>query len=289
MPVPALDLLPDLPITPSDEAWRALSAAEQARFVEQVISALQREEAWMSEGTPHFRAKVNAVTTLGDHFARAGRQVYLACELPVLYPGERPFAPDLLAVVDVPVPGDEDLRTCWSVTTEGRGLDLILEVHYAGDKQKDLVTNVARYARLGVPEYFVYDRMAQRLYGYRLGQGRQYQSIPPRRGTLSSWVLGLDLGILDNRLRFFANEALIPESRELLARLEHLMDERERDIAAEVALRQELEQRLAAETEARGQIERRLVEAEARANTEAAARAALEAELATLRARLTQG
>ena len=78
-------------------------------------------------------------------------------------------------------------------------------------------------------------------------------------------MLGLDLGILDNRLRFFADQALIPESRDLRARLEGLMDQR----AARLA---EVEQQVALETAAREEAERRLAEALA--------------ELAALRAKL---
>ncbi len=44
------------------------------------------------------------------------------------------------------------------MVAEGRGPDFILEVLHLGDRKKDLVKNVERYARLGVEEYFVYDR-----------------------------------------------------------------------------------------------------------------------------------
>lgn len=253
MPVPALTPTSDLPVTPSAEAWLAMPRQARDRHIELVTAAMQREEAYLSEGRPHFRAKVGAVTTLGEHFERIGKHVYLACELPVLYPGEAPFAPDLMAVLDVEDPGDEDTRMGWVVAEEGRGLDLVLEVHYSGNKEKDLITNVARYARLGIPEYFVYDRWSQKLYGFRLQSGR-YLSIPDRRGQLRSLVLGLNLGILDNRLRFFADEALIPETRELLARLDGLMDQRALRIA-------EMEQQVALETAAREAAERRLAEA----------------------------
>lgn len=253
MPLPIPEPEEALPITPSAEQWLAMPRQARDRHIELVTAAMQREEAYLSEGRPHFRAKVGAVTTLGEHFERIGKQVTLACELPVLYPGEAPFAPDLMAVLDVEDPGDEDTRMGWVVAEEGRGLDLVLEVHYSGNKEKDLITNVARYARLGIPEYFVYDRWSQKLYGFRLQSGR-YLSIPDRRGQLRSLVLGLNLGILDNRLRFFSDEALIPETRELLARLDGLMDQRALRIA-------EMEQQIALETAAREAAERRFAEA----------------------------
>ena len=292
MPLPAPVLSPEIPITPSAEDWAALSPRAQEQHLERVIAALQAQAEAMSEGRPHFRAKVSAATTLGDHFDRVGKQIYLACGLPVLYPPEPAFSPDLMAVLDVPDPGDADTRMGWVVEREGRGLDLALEIHYSGDKEKDLVTNVARYARLGIPEYFVYDRFAQRLYGYRLGSGRQYQSIPARGGALTSRVLGLNLRVVDGRLRFYSGEAESPETRELLARLEGLMDERERRIAEEIAARIEAEaQRDALKRERdalKGERDTILGERDAiQAQRDAAlARAAaLEAELAALRAR----
>jgi hypothetical protein len=39
------------------------------------------------------------------------------------------------------------------VSAEGKGLDWVLEVHVGGDRKKDAERNVARYARLGIPEY----------------------------------------------------------------------------------------------------------------------------------------
>ena len=80
--------------------------------------------------------------------------MYLACELPVYYPGERMFAPDVIAVMDV----EPHSRMRWVVSAEGKGLDFALEVHVAGERRKDLERNVERFARLGIREYFLFDR-----------------------------------------------------------------------------------------------------------------------------------
>lgn len=225
-----------------------------------------------AQGRPHSFAKMSAATVLGDFFDRLGRPVYLACELPVLYPGEAPFAPDLMAVVGIEDPGAADTREGWVVTEEGRGPDLILEILYKGDRDKDLVSNVARYARLEIPEYFVYDVRWQRLYGYRLSSSGGYVNIAPRGVQLRSTVLGLDLGIERGRLHFYIGGAQVPETRQVLARLERqmginqsLLDDRDRQLLVEASAR---------------------YEAEARAEAEATARRALEAELAALRAQL---
>jgi len=150
-----LPLESDVPITPSAEAWLAMSEAARDRFVEEASLALEREAARMPEGFPHFYNKNRAYNLLRDHFDRAGRSLFLACELPVLYPGAPVFAPDLIAVVDVEPEGAAERRMCWSVAVEKRGVDLALEIVMAGDRAKDLGRNVQLFAQLGITEYFV--------------------------------------------------------------------------------------------------------------------------------------
>lgn len=279
LPFPATR--PVIPVTPSAEEWRAMSPARREAFVQAAMDALNQELELAPEGRPHSVAKMKAATTLGDFFARIGKRIYLAADLMVLYPGEPAFAPDILAVLDMDDPVEQDRRSCWSVEDEGRGVDLALEVLYSGDRQKDLVSNVAFYARLGIREYFVYDRMKQRLYGWRLqgvGSGR-YTSIQPQAFRLRSTVLDLDLGVVDERLRFFYGEAMVPETAELLGRLEAMMARKEAEIEAELAARAELERQRDAEAALRVAAESRAEAAQARAE-------ALEAELAALKARL---
>ena len=146
---------------PDAETWRALSPGAREAFIAEVTSALSNQVLVAPEGRPHGRAKSRALDQLGHSFARTGRRIYLASELPILYPGERGFAPDIMAVLDVDDPGDADERMAWVTADEGKGLDLALKVHYSGDRGKDFVDNVADYARLGIPEYFVYDRKQQ--------------------------------------------------------------------------------------------------------------------------------
>lgn len=158
----------EVPVTPSVEDWRRLGPREREAHIDRVHAALEDLRELMSGGLPHSTAKMGAISVLGDFFQRIGRRVFLAAELPVLYPGEPAFDPDVLAVRDVEDLGYEDTRQAWVVADEGRGPDWILEILVRGNRNKALVRNVARYARLGVSEYFVYDRLNQRLYGYRL-------------------------------------------------------------------------------------------------------------------------
>ncbi|WP_164019889.1 Uma2 family endonuclease [Pyxidicoccus trucidator] len=215
-------------------------------------------EATQPEGDAHYDARSRTREVLGSFFSRLGRKVYLACELPVDYPGEPMFAPDVIAVVDV----EPHSRMRWTVSAEGKGVDLALEVHVAGERRKDLERNVERYARLGIREYFVFDLGRLRLNGWRLVEGlRAYRPILPQRGTYHSDVLDLELQVGEEQLRFYKGGAALPNAQEVIARLERLVGQREASCAE---LQQQLveEARLRAEeSQRREDAERRLAEA----------------------------
>src|SRR5579883_1557475 len=128
---------------------------------------------------------------------------------------------DRAAVVDA-LPGVLDVedveRDKLVVSAEGRGLDWVLEVHVGGDRKKDAETNVARYAQLGIPEYFLYDRGRARLSAFRLPapDATAYVPIVPQQGVYASTVLGLDVQVEAERLRFLQGTALILESSEVI-------------------------------------------------------------------------
>ena len=191
----------------------------------EVLAALSDPRDLMAEGRPHKRAKSRALDMLGLHFKTLGRDVYLAEEMAVMYPGEEGFSPDVFAVLDVPQP-DDDPRLAWVVADERRGLDFVLEVVHRGNRKKDLETNVERYARLGIPEYFVYDRAQQRIVGFRLPSAgeRRYQRIVPQAGRYGSRVLGLDLMIQGGVLRFFYGIGELIGSDDLIGRLTGMVE-----------------------------------------------------------------
>jgi Uma2 family endonuclease len=212
-----------LPTVPTAEAWRALTPAARLDFQVRVNDALSDPAALMSEGRPHKKTKTRAIDALGLHFKTLGRVVYLAEEMSVLYPGEIPFSPDILAVLDVEEPEDDE-RMAWVVADEGKGLDLVIEVLHHGDRDKDLVENVERYEHLRIPEYFIYDRLQQKIHGYRLAPGTaRYQRVVPQLGRYRSVVLGVDLAILDDELRFLVGQAELPGSADLIRRLQGMM------------------------------------------------------------------
>jgi hypothetical protein len=87
-------------MAPSAEAWEALSPAERAEVVAALPGEVTYDEIGLPEGDLHWRAKIGALTALRGYFARQKRRIYLASELPIYYPGEPRFAPDLVAVLD---------------------------------------------------------------------------------------------------------------------------------------------------------------------------------------------
>ena len=298
MSSPWSPLDPDDPRAPTAEEWARLTPEQRA----QVVAALPAdvpESLWMPEGDRHSRPKRTALDVLRRYFDRLGKRVYLSSELGIYYPGEARFCPDLIAVLDV----DPGPRDKWVVSHEGRGLDFALEVHVSGDTHKDHVRNVAWFARLGIPEYFVFDAIPGALIGYRLTSDGRYQRIIPQAGRLYSEVLGVELLVQDRMLAFapFAGSVLL-ESTALLDEFGTLVDqlntslESER-IALEAAIAEREAERAAreaaiAEREAeRAAREAAIAEREAeRAAKEAerAAKEAAEAELERLRKLLAE-
>jgi Uma2 family endonuclease len=208
------------PRAPPQEVWDQLDEAARRRVLEMLPSEIERAEP--PEGDAHSLPKHRARETLDEHFRRIGRRIYLSSELPVYYPGEPMFAPDLLAVLDV----EPRQRDHWTVSHEGRRLDLALEIHVRGSAAKDFEDNVQRYAQLGIPEYFAFAPRRGRLAGWRLAEAgaRAYQPIVPQAGRWHSRILDLDLAIDEGQLRFHYGSATLLDARELIARLSTMVD-----------------------------------------------------------------
>ena len=235
------------PRAPTQAEWDVMGPEERARVVESLPAEVTWDEMAMPEGDLHFLAKVETRDALLGYFASQKRKVYLGAELPIYYPGERRFAPDLLVVLDA----EPHMRSKWVVSHEGKGLDWVMEVHVGGDRKKDAEYNVERYARLGIPEYFIYDRAKERLEGYRLEtpEARTYTRLEPKQGRFASQVLGLELEVENNKLRLWAGNALLLESAEMLERFQGMLDR--------------LQQRADEETRRSANLERQLEELKA--------------------------
>ena len=242
------------PMAPSAEEWAALSSAERAAVTAALPGEVTDAEMAPSEGDLHFQTKTRTLDALRGYYTRQKRKVYLAAELPIYYPAEPRFAPDLLVVFDA----DDFQRNKWVVSAEGKGLDWVLEVHVGGDRKKDAVANVARYARLGIPEYFLYDGSRSHLTAYRLAtpEARTYVPIVPNQGRFESRVLGLDVQVENGRLRLYAGTAVLLESEELIVRLQGMLDDAQRRADEEARAREEETRRREEETRRREEAER---------------------------------
>jgi Uma2 family endonuclease len=262
------------PRAPSHGEWIRLTPEQRAAVLAALPDEVTDAEMHPPEGDLHYEAKNTARDTLRRYFRGKGRSVYIAAELPVYYPAQRRFAPDLLAVLDVPT----HQRGKWVVDHEGKGLDFVLEVHVGGDRKKDAVDNVAFYAQLGIPEYFIYDRASQRLLGYRLDEENpgRYIRIVPQGGRLHSDVLGFDLAIEEGQLRFSDAGAFLPDADEIIGRLQRLAESAEQRADAEAERVAELADSLTA-AQKRAEAERERAETE-RARAEAAERRLRELE-----------
>ena len=241
------------PMAPSVEEWEALSSAERAAVAASLPGEVTDAEMAPPEGERHFKAKTRALDTLRSYFTRQRRRIYLAAEMPTYYPAEPRFAPDLFAVLDA-----EDIeRDKWVVSAEGKGLDWVLEVHVGGDRKKDAERNVERYARLGIPEYFLYDRARNRLFAYRLASpdAETYAPIVPNHGLYQSHVLGLDILVDKDRLRFYAGTALLLESEDLIARVQEMYEAAQRRAEEEARRAEEAERLREKETRRREEAE----------------------------------
>jgi hypothetical protein len=262
------------PRAPSQAEWDRLTPEERQRVVEGLPSEF--EWATPAEGDPHRKAKERAVQALGEHFRRTQRRVYLSSELPVYYPDEPVFAPDVIAVLDV----STHERARWVVTQERRGLDFVLEINHRGRRKaivtqsgprpsglpkKDFLDNIERFHRLRIPEYFAYDIEDEFLLGWRLREDRyetiRYKGIDRR---VTSSVLGLDVAVVQGRVCFYHGQTRLPDADELIERLSTMADEAVR--------RAEHEARRAEDEARRAEDEARRAEDEARRADRLAAR-----------------
>ena len=220
--VPGWRIDPGDPRAPSQEVWDGLTPDQRQQVLDSLPSEVEPTEASPPEGDYHAEPVSHAREVLRGFFRRQRRRVYVGADLPVYYPGERMFAPDVMAVLDV----DDHPRDHWTVSTEGKGLDLAIEVHWRGRARKDLEERVVRYASLGIREYFVFDLRRLLLHGHRLpaAEARSYERVLPQAGRFDSEVLGLGIAIEGIRLRFYVDNAPLPFADELVERLQDAMD-----------------------------------------------------------------
>jgi Uma2 family endonuclease len=205
---------------PNEQEWSQMSSSQRQEKEESIIAALEQEFNLMGETTIHFNARASATEVLRRYYANKGQKVFIASDLHTLYPGEKAFYPDLLIVFEV----DAHHRRSWNVHSEKKGLDFALEIISKGSRRNDLVEKLNLYARLGIPEYFIFDPDNYKLTGYTLqieDNFQHYQKISSVAddGVFSS-ILGLQLILEGYQLRFVSADGLeVPYGDELITRL----------------------------------------------------------------------
>ncbi|MEM6789955.1 MAG: Uma2 family endonuclease, partial [Myxococcota bacterium] len=212
---------PEDPRAPPTDVWERMSDEERNAVLAALPSEFPVSEAMPPEGDDHLDAFTEPRDALRRWFRSRGRTIYIAGNLPIYYPGERMFSPDLIAVDGA----EQKQRDSWVVSREGnKGLDVAIEIVVRGDRKKDLERNVKRYADLGIPEYYLFDRRRMTLAAWQRHQGG-YQRRVGQGGRFHSAVLGLDLWLDGTRLRFSVGDAPVPVAEELIQRISRLSDE----------------------------------------------------------------
>lgn len=213
-----------------------------------------------SDGQPLAESDFQLKPLVYAYEALAGRyrdrdDVYVSADLFVYYEEGNPravVAPDVFVVLGAP---GHDRRT-YKLWEEPKAPDFVLEVTSHSTRREDEGSKRRIYATLGVREYWRFDPTGDYLdpplKGERLDAGRYVGltlgALPDGSPAGRSEVLGLDLAVVDGRLRFHdpATSRHLPTSEELEAR------------------NLELERRVEREAEARETAEARIAELEAR-------------------------
>ena len=158
----------------------------------------------MAETDTHRDLITDCIQTLKQHY-REEPDVYVSGNLLVYYepyPNPRAVAPDVFVVRGV----SKKPRRIFVAAAENKTLDFVLEVGSRGTYRQDLERKKNIYAtELGVKEYYIYipSGVAEESFiGFRLVDGA-YERIEFVNGRLSSTVLGLELGIHEDTLRFY--------------------------------------------------------------------------------------
>jgi Uma2 family endonuclease len=242
---------------------------------------------------------------LRTHLAAIGRtDSYVASDMFLYYEEGNPKAnrsPDTMVILGV----DGHERRTFKTWVEGTVPSAIIEITSDETWREDLHTKRDLYARLGIPEYFLFDPLGDcldpPLQGFRL-EGRRYVPlVPDAEGALGSAILGLRLrpeGIMLRLIDARTNEPILTAD-EVRERMEQATAQAERE-----RRRAELEERRARREKQKAERQKQKAEQEKqraerqkqkaererqKAEQEKQRADALAAEVERLRAMLDQG
>lgn len=163
----------------------------------------------MGETPRHVRVLIDSYETLDVHF-QDDPDIFIAADMFLYYVKGQPsknVSPDVFWCKGVPKNKVPERRTYKLWEERGVGPDWILEVTSKSTRHEDTQIKFHLYQDiLKVKEYFLFDPFEEflqpPLVGYRLHRGR-YAAIKWANRRLSSKVLGLELEIHEDNLRFF--------------------------------------------------------------------------------------
>lgn len=194
----------------------------------------------MGETQVHREEMAYLVDALG-HWYGADPDVHVGGNLFLYYVKGMPnysVCPDVFIVKGVP---KEPPRRTYKVWEEGKVPDLVVEVTSDSSQDEDTDFKKSLYERLGIDEYILFDPfgdyLVPRLQGFHLSGGQYWQSRTEPDGSLLSRTTGLRFRVHGERIQVIdpATGAAIPRDEEV-----------RKELLRERAARREAEARAAA-------------------------------------------
>ena len=159
----------------------------------------------MAASDLHLEILIRLLQILRAYFSEMP-EVYVSGDILTYYTEGDPravCAPDVLVTFGI----GQKQRHTYKVWEEGKVPDFVMEFSSKTTYQNDLTDKMTLYARLGIPNYLLYDAEAlylpSPLMGFQLVKG-VYVPIPPGvDGSIHSDILGLDFHIRERRLEVY--------------------------------------------------------------------------------------
>ncbi len=172
------------------------------------------------------RQHIELLIRLLQYWWRDRENFYISGNLTVYYSAsqtkKRDFrGPDIFIVLDV----EKRDRRSWTIWEEdGKYPNVVIELLSPSTAEVDRTTKKALYQNIWrLPEYFWFDPYSLEFMGFRLNEGQYREIALNNQGRLRSEELDLELGIHENKLRWFTTDGTLiplPEESERQARLQ---------------------------------------------------------------------